>query len=419
MNIGIRPSVNSIKMKRVAKPGDKCLFPRYKVDEQPHKKHKKSNIPKRRESDDKNAVAIVKSVSQLGCVSQDSDALVSQRGEQSRGNPMQKVLVSIRSLQFIESTLRHASIWEKKGPSLGKINVKAPYERSPYAMKFEDRSHEETERQQRCARSKAWNLAKNIYKLIEKYKAAFYFPAEEWVLPAASTKEPEEREFVVDSGASMHMVSKKDLNSAELETMRTSRSPTKVMTANGEVQTREEATVYANQLDFFVKVMFLEETPAVLSLGSSVWIMGFHTTGPAVRNHITSEMERNLIAKNRSMYHLWFLVYQRVLPQLHHHLLLHHLHHRIPYLMSTETPKIQYKKEVERRVKSFGETRCMNPQKPKTKIQKVNQKKYKEIFRMNCMIGNRISGRIWLMKVLQQSLGKPRARKSRHFQVIS
>ena len=89
---------------------------------------------------------------------------------------------------------------------------------------------------------------------------------EEWVLPAASTKEPEEREFVVDSGASIREVSKKDLNSAELETMRTSRSPTTVMTANGEVQTREEATVYVEQLDLFVTVMLLEETPAVLSL---------------------------------------------------------------------------------------------------------------------------------------------------------
>ena len=76
-----------------------------------------------------------------------------------------------------------------------------------------------------------------------KDKVHSTFPAEEWVLPAASTKELEEREFVVDSGASMHMVSKKDLNSAELEAMRTSRSPTTVMTANGEVQTREEATV--------------------------------------------------------------------------------------------------------------------------------------------------------------------------------
>ena len=58
----------------------------------------------------------------------------------------------------------------------------------------------------------------------------------------------------------------KDLNFAELETMRTSRSPTTVMTANGVVQTREEATVYVKQLDSFVKVVFLEETPAVLSL---------------------------------------------------------------------------------------------------------------------------------------------------------
>ena len=40
------------------------------------KSRKKSYFPKRRESDDKNAVAVVKSVSQLGCVSQDSGALV-------------------------------------------------------------------------------------------------------------------------------------------------------------------------------------------------------------------------------------------------------------------------------------------------------------------------------------------------------
>ena len=208
------------------KTGDKCLFPHYKVDEQPNKKPKKGCCSaKSRESDDKNAVAVVKSVSQLGCVSRDSDALVSQ-GRKSQGGPIQKVLEPIQRVRFTKSTLRQASIREKKGPSLGKIPVKIPHQRSPYVMKFEDRSHKETERQQRCARSKAWNLAKNIYKLKEKDKAAFYFPAEEWVLPAASTKEPEEREFVVDSGASMHLVSKRDLSSAELETMRTSRNPT-------------------------------------------------------------------------------------------------------------------------------------------------------------------------------------------------
>ena len=78
------------------------------------------------------------------------------------------------------------------------------------------------------------------------------------------------REFVVDSGASMQMVSKRDLSSAELETMRTSRSPTTVMTANGEVQTKEEATVYVKQLDLFVKVILLEETPAVSYLGETL-----------------------------------------------------------------------------------------------------------------------------------------------------
>ena len=87
------------------------------------------------------------------------------------------------------------------------------------------------------------------------------------VLPAALTKEPEEREFVVDSRESMHMVSKRDLNSAELETMRTSRSPTTVMTANGQVQTRGEATENVKALDLFITVMLLDETPAVLSLG--------------------------------------------------------------------------------------------------------------------------------------------------------
>ena len=101
------------------------MFPHYKVDEQPNERPKKSYFAKRRENDDKNAVAIAKSVSQLGCVSQDSDALVSQ-GRQSRGSPMQKVLEPIQRVRFTKSTLRQARIREKKGPSLGKIRVKHP-----------------------------------------------------------------------------------------------------------------------------------------------------------------------------------------------------------------------------------------------------------------------------------------------------
>ena len=71
----------------------------------------------------------------------------------------------------------------------------------------------------------------------------------------------------MDSGASMHMITKKDLNSAELETVTTSRNPMTVITANDEVQTNEEATVYVRGLDIFLTMKLLEDTPAVLSLG--------------------------------------------------------------------------------------------------------------------------------------------------------
>ena len=57
---------------------------------------------------------------------------------------------------------------------------------------------------------------------------------------------------MIDSGASMRMISRKDLNSAELETVMTSMCPTTVITANGEVQTHEEATVYVRGLDTFL-----------------------------------------------------------------------------------------------------------------------------------------------------------------------
>ena len=122
-------------------------------------------------------------------------------------------------------------------------------------------------------------------KLKEKHKTIFFSPSENWCLPAPSTLKPEEREFVVDSGASMHMISKKDLNSVELETVTTSRSSMTVITAKGEVQTNEEATVHVRELDIFLTMKLLEDTPAVLSLGKlcdehgySEWINGQKTT---------------------------------------------------------------------------------------------------------------------------------------------
>ena len=65
----------------------------------------------------------------------------------------------------------------------------------------------------------------------------------------------------------MHMISKKDLGDAEIDTLTKSCSPTIVITANGEVQTHEEATVYVKELERFLTMEVLDNTPAVLSLG--------------------------------------------------------------------------------------------------------------------------------------------------------
>ena len=86
----------------------------------------------------------------------------------------------------------------------------------------------------------------------------------------------------------MHMLSKKDLNSSELETVKVSKNPTTVVTANGEVQTKEEATVYVKELDLFVTDMLLEDAPAVLSLGKTMRRSQINI--PVVRNHNSTKM---------------------------------------------------------------------------------------------------------------------------------
>ena len=77
------PECQFYKTETGCKAVHKCLFPHHEVDEQLNKKPKKSyHSHKRRESDDQNAVAIVNIVSQMGCASQDSEVLDSQRGKQ-------------------------------------------------------------------------------------------------------------------------------------------------------------------------------------------------------------------------------------------------------------------------------------------------------------------------------------------------
>ena len=160
------------------------------------------------------------------------------------------------------------------------------------------------------------NLTGELKGSKKEDKATFYSPSEEWFVRAASTIKLEEREFVVDSRASMHKFSKRELTCAELETMRISKKPTTVMTANGEVQTREEASEHVKELDFFVTDMLLEETPAVLSLGKLCEDHGCTDHWASGRKPQLTKKARKLIACCQFMCHALSLVYRRV--SLHH-----------------------------------------------------------------------------------------------------
>ena len=211
---------------------------------------------------------------QLGCVFQDMEPPKSiLRKITDMQSPIQRV-------KFTKAIARRTEIRDQN-PSLGLICPGEPHQRGANTPKFEDRSQEETEWQEQGAREAAWKLANSVLKLKEQERATFFSPSENRCLPS-STLNPEEREFVVDSGASMHMINKKDLSDAEMDILTKSCSPTIVRTANGEVQTHEEAIVYVKELDIFLTLKVIENTPAVFSLGklcdengySHEWING-------------------------------------------------------------------------------------------------------------------------------------------------
>ena len=122
------------------------------------------------------------------------------------------------------------------------------------------------------------------------------------------------------------MVSKKDLNKAELETLRISKNPILVVTANGEVQRKEEATVHVRELDFSVTVVLLgtySRSSFTWKTLRRIWVQLSLEQWSETTSH---PKWQEFIATRQFMYHSSCLVaYQRVLLS---DLLLLHLHCR-------------------------------------------------------------------------------------------
>ena len=143
------------KSENGCKFGEKCSYAHRQVDEQPSKRSKKDGY--------KSAVAMLKNTRQLGCVCQDMEPPKSSSTLRKSSN----IRKPIRCFQFTKAVVRHDNIRDQN-PSLGMICPGDPHQRIPNAPKFEDRSQEETERQERCARETAWKMAKRILKFKEK-----------------------------------------------------------------------------------------------------------------------------------------------------------------------------------------------------------------------------------------------------------
>ena len=233
-----RPECLFYKTKSGCRFVEKCSYAHRQVDEQPCERSEKNDdksavamskmydlhdrtwqlVVNRDESHDRSGQPVVRrdtrhelkhrlvgrrssNIRQVGCVFQD---MKPPKSILRKSSDMQK---PIQRVKFTKASARYTKIRDQN-PSLGKICPGEPHQRSPNAPKFEDRSQEETEWQEQGAREAAWRLAKSVLKLKEHERATFFSPSEGRCLPA-STLKLEEREIVVDSGASMHMISKR------------------------------------------------------------------------------------------------------------------------------------------------------------------------------------------------------------------
>ena len=148
--IGIHPC-------RDYKSGNRCIYGNHCLFRHADGKEKPSKRSKRECTH--GAVAILKQRKVQGCVSQNSDPKksISRKAGHVRLNTS-----SGHTIQFLGRSWYEIRIRERKWPSRGVTHKGEPHERNPCARKFEERTPEETSRQEDCAHEGAWDLAKEL-----------------------------------------------------------------------------------------------------------------------------------------------------------------------------------------------------------------------------------------------------------------
>ena len=146
--------------------GDKCSYAHRQVDEQPSKKSKKNG--------DGTAVVLLKEYTTIGL-------RVSGYGAAEIFIDFADELKHIEAKTYVFNSQKQCYVmptFETKNHRWKIFAQVILISVDPNAPKFEDRSQEETERQERYARDAVWKMERCILRLKEKHKTTFFSPSE-------------------------------------------------------------------------------------------------------------------------------------------------------------------------------------------------------------------------------------------------
>ena len=159
----------------------------------------------------------------------------------------------------------------------GILSPRTEKERNTCAIRFSDREDfaDWAEHFAEARRVEAWKTAQ-IYLQNRSNTSRPTFSAED-------------RACIIDSGAPLHMMGRTSLTREEMTTVKKASVACVSMIANGTVEANHDPAVYMMDLDIFVCVKLVEDSPAVPSLG-----MSGETVGQSGRTHVIVTMRSHI-----------------------------------------------------------------------------------------------------------------------------
>ena len=127
---------------------------------------------------------------------------------------------------------------------------------------------------EKAARKKAWHMAKNLNKAMGTFQDMDKQFFKNMDPEKNSMQEPKPtalyaatRSFVIDSGASYHLIGYKQLTEKEKGSIRPIKEPLRIQSANGIIIVDKEVHIFVPALNVSVWAQLMQDCPAVLPLG--------------------------------------------------------------------------------------------------------------------------------------------------------